>query len=53
MKFPCDTCRHREKSLDPYGCFLEVSTTGWLGRLCIYIHDCERYGKLDEWSENV
>ena len=43
MQFPCDTCRYRQKSLDPEGCFIEVSTTGWFGRLCRYIFGCEHY----------
>lgn len=41
---PCDTCRHRQKRLDPEGCFLQVSTTGICGRFCRKIFKCERYG---------
>lgn len=39
----CDTCKNRQRGLDPEGCFMQVSTTGWFGRLCVKIFGCYRY----------
>ena len=48
MIFPCDTCLNRQHILDPQGCFMEVSTTGFWGRLMRMLFGCERYRRNTE-----
>jgi hypothetical protein len=40
---PCNTCNYRQKSLDPYGCFKQVSKTGIIGRFFRWLFGCEKY----------
>jgi hypothetical protein len=41
----CNDCKYRQTSLDPEGCFILVSTTGWFGRLYRRIMGCKSYKK--------
>ena len=45
----CDKCRYRQEKLDPEGCFKQVSTTGFLGRLWVWICGCGRYKIANSW----
>jgi len=47
MTFPCDTCRYRQRTLDPEGCFHQMYTTGFIGRLLVWILGCDRYQRDD------
>ena len=41
---PCsDGCLNRQKSLDPWGCYKQCSTTGAIGRFLRWLLGCERY----------
>jgi len=40
---PCNTCRYRQRELDPEGCFREHNTTGIIGLIVCSICGCECY----------
>ena len=48
MNFLCDSCRFRQENLDPEGCWKEVSTTGYLGKLWMNIVGCYKYKMKDD-----
>lgn len=45
MISPCDTCKYRQRTLDPEGCFHQQGSTGFVGRIIKAITGCERYAK--------
>lgn len=44
----CDYCRYRQKSLDPEGCFKQVSSTGFVGRWLVRMEGCESFRVVSE-----
>lgn len=52
MHSPCDDCKNRQKSLDPYGCFHEHGSTGIIGRFIRLIFGCEHYRRLNNDNNN-
>ena len=43
MNSNCDTCKNRQKPLDPDGCFKGHGTTGFIGRLLTRLLGCYGY----------
>jgi hypothetical protein len=48
ITFICHSCAHYQKDLDPEGCFIECSTTGFFGKLMRKV-----FGKCDGFKEKV
>lgn len=41
---PCSSrCLNRQERLDPFGCWAQCSTTGYVGRFCRWLFGCEGY----------
>lgn len=53
MNFPCDTCKYRERDCDPFGCWHELSSTGWLGRFWVWVTGgCEQWEEVKAWKQS-
>ncbi len=49
VKPDCDICRHRQKPLDPDGCFIGAGSTDWFGRIWVRLFGCDSFEQLSSW----
>jgi hypothetical protein len=52
MLSPCDNCKNRQKSRDPYGCFHQHGITDKFGRFMKIVFGCEYYRRLNDDNNN-